>query len=396
MPVDWSATRSQFHIPHNTTYLDGNSLGLLSRDAEHEVLRTLDEWKTQGVQAWHSRWLSLQSELAALLAPLLGALPDEVALCNQTTVNLHQLLGTFFSPTATRNKILIDDLAFPSDSYAVQSHLALRGLDPAKHLVRVRARDDGLLHEQDLVAAMTDDVALVLLPAVVYTTGQLLDLPTLARVAHARGILIGFDLAHSAGAVPHALHHPDPNASADFAFGCTYKYLSSGPGATAFLFVHLRHLHKPPALAGWFGADPNAQFEMPPTFPPASTAARFAIGTPPLLSTAPLVATLKLYNQLGINAIRARSLELTAHLIQQATHRLLPKGIQIATPTNPAQRGGHISLRHPNAKQLCAQLIHRNIIPDYRNPNLIRLAPVALYNNEADVDHAVRVLSDLL
>lgn len=389
MPVDWPAIRDRFHVPPGVAYLDGNSLGLLSRDAEQEVLRALHEWRTQGVQAWHARWLSLQSELSALLAPLLGAKPEEVAVCNQTTVNLHQLLGTFFRPQAGRDKILIDHLAFPSDGYAVQSHLTMRGLDPRNHLRRISPREDGLLDHDDLIAAMAPDVGLALFPAVVYTTGQLLDLPRLTRAAHERGITVGFDLAHSAGAVPHALHADAP----DFAFGCTYKYLSAGPGATAFLFVHEKHLGREPALAGWFGSHPDAQFAMAPVFTPANTAARFAIGTPPVLSTAPLRATLALYNELGIPAVRARSLELTAHLFRRARGGLLGKGMTVATPPEAERRGGHVALRHPDAKILCERLVQRNVIPDFRNPDLVRLAPVPLYNNEEDIDRAIEALN---
>jgi kynureninase len=394
--VDWSAVRAQFHIPPGVTYLDGNSLGLLSRPAEAAVLAALNDWKTLGVSGWSDAdggrgWLDLTTRLAARLAPLLGALPHEVALCNQTTVNLHQMLATFFAPAAGRGRILIDDLAFPSDSYAVQSHLQLRGLDPSQHLRRVPARADGLLDEADLIAAMTPDVALALFPGVVYSTGQLLDLPRLAHAARERGITIGFDLSHSVGAVPHELH----GIGADFAFGCTYKYLSAGPGSTGFLFVHERHLTRPPGLAGWFGSDRATMFDMPPDQQPALSAVRFTIGTPPILSTAPLAASLNLYEQIGIERFRARSLELTSALISLADEHLAPLGITIATPRQAHRRGGHVSLRHPRAKSLCQRLISAGIVPDYRNPDLIRLAPTPLYNTEQDLRHAVTTLASL-
>ena len=391
--MDWLLLRSRFHIPPGVTYLDGNSLGLLSTDTEAAVLSALNDWKTLGVSGWSDAdagkgWLDLPTRIAADLAPLLGALPEEVAVCNQTTVNLHQLLATFFEPVPARSVILTDDLAFPSDSYALQSHLQLRGLPP-ENLRRVPARPGGLLDETDLISALTPDVALALFPAVVYTTGQLLDLPRLTAAAQSRNITIGFDLSHSAGAVPHELHAIGP----DFAFGCTYKYLSSGPGSTGFLFVHQRHLSRPPGLAGWFGSDRPVMFDMTPHLQPAPTATRFTIGTPPILSTAALAASLKLFHEIGLPALRARSLKLTALLISLADTHLAPLGFVLATPREDRCRGGHVSLRHPAAKSLCQQLISHHIIPDFRNPDLIRLAPTAFYNSEQDCHHAVETLA---
>lgn len=389
-PFAWTELRARFHVPPNTVYLDGNSLGLLSDVAERAILEVLGQWKTRAVSGWSEGWLDLAERAGALLAPLLGASPREVCVCNQTTVNLHQLLATFYEPSPGREGILCDDLAFPSDSYAFGSHVALHGLSPSA-VVRVRARADGLLHDDDLLAAMDAPVGLVVFPAVVYTTGQLLDLRRLTDAAHARGLTIGFDCSHSVGAVPHALH----DIGADFAFGCSYKYLSAGPGATGWLFVHERHLHRRPGLAGWFGSERSVMFDMTPDLTPAPSATRFSIGTPPLLALAPLIATLGLYHDVGPARLRERSVELTSLLIDLADRHLAPLGFTVATPREPHRRGGHVALRHPAAKSLCARLVAAGVVPDFRNPDIIRLAPVALYNNEADCHHAVSTLARL-
>ena len=244
--------RGEFFVPPGQIYLDGNSLGLLSRPAEAAALRVLREWRELGINGWTDAtppWVDLAERTAQQLAPLVGAAPETLAVTGSTTGNLHQLLATLFDPTATRRVILGDELNFSSDAHAVTSHLRLRGLDPATHYREVRSRDARTLHADDLIAAFTPDVQLAVLPAVLFTSGQLLDVARLTREARARGVAVLWDCSHSIGAVPHAFAADDVDA----AFWCSYKYLNAGPGAVGGLYLHPRHQARAPGLAGWWG-----------------------------------------------------------------------------------------------------------------------------------------------
>jgi kynureninase len=384
--------RERFYQQSGRIYLDGNSLGLLSRDAESALQQALREWRDLGIDGWMEAkrpWFTTAEELGALQAPLVGALPAEVVVTGTTTVNLHALAATFYHPSGRRTKILADELNFPSDIYALQSLLRLHGLDPAEHLILAPSRDGRTLDEEDLIQAMTDEVALVLLPGVLYRSGQLLDMERLAAAAQARSIPIGLDLCHSAGAVPHQLH----DWGVDFAFWCGYKYLNGGPGAPAGLFVHQRHHGRTPALSGWFGVAKTRQFDMSLTFEPAPTAGAWQISTPSILASAPLWGALQLFHEAGGMApLRERSLRLTDFLIEQAETHLLPLGFTIGTPLERSRRGGHVSLEHPAAVQITKALKHRQIIPDFRRPNVVRLAPVPLYNTFEEIWLTVQAL----
>lgn len=384
--------RERFYAPPGRIYLDGNSLGLLSREAESALLQALAEWRELGIDGWleaERPWFTTAEELGALQAPLVGALPREVVVTGTTTINLHALAATFYQPSGRRTKILADALNFPSDIYALQSLLQLHGLDPQEHLILVPSRDGRTLQEDDLIQAMTDEVALILLPGVLYRSGQLLDMGRLAAAAHARAIPIGLDLCHSAGAVPHQLH----DWGVDFAFWCGYKYLNGGPGAPAGLFVHERHHGRRPALTGWFGYEKSRQFDMSLNFEPAPTAGAWQISTPSILASAPLWGALRLFHEAGGMApLRERSLRLTDFLISQAQAHLLPLGFIIGTPLSPQGRGGHISLEHPAAVQIAKALKERGIIPDFRKPNVIRLAPAPLYNTFEELWSTVQAL----
>ena len=253
--------RDRFYVPEGTVYLDGNSLGLLSRDAERTALAALEHWKTLGIDGWmraEPDWFTIGERLGAAMAGLVGAEPDEVVVTGGTTVNLHALVSTFYAPRDGRRAILATELDFPSDVYALQSQIALRGGDPERDLRRVASRDGRTVEEDDLIAAMLDEVALVLLPSVFYRSGQLLDMERLTAAAHERGIVIGFDCAHSAGVVPHELSR----WGVDFAVWCSYKYLNAGPGAVGALYVNRRHAGLRPALSGWWGYDKSRQFDM--------------------------------------------------------------------------------------------------------------------------------------
>jgi kynureninase len=303
-------------------------------------------------------------------------------------------VATFYQPTERRARILADELNFPSDLYALASQLRLRGYDPEQDLILVPSRDGRTLEEDDLIAAMSDEVALVVLPAVLYRSGQLLDLERLTRAAHARGIAIGFDCCHSVGSVPHCLHDWD----VDFAVWCTYKYLNAGPGAVASLFVHERHFGLLPGLAGWWGSAKERQFDLTPRFVPAATAGAWQLSTPPVLSASALAGTLRIFAEAGIDRVREKSLQQTAYLAFLVDEVLsqAPYGFAIGTPREDERRGGHLALEHPEAIQLAKALKARGVIPDFRPPDVIRLAPIALYTSYAELWHVVQVIREIV
>jgi len=388
--------RDEFHLPPGQLYFDGNSLGLLSRRAEAAVQRVMTEWATLGINGWtegHPPWMSLAETISTQLAPLIGAAADEIALTAQTTVNLHQLLATLYDPTAARRTILADPLNFASDRYALHSHLRQRGLDPDTHLKLVPSADGLTLREADIIAAMTDDVQLVLLPAVLFVSGQLLDVATLTREARARGILIGFDCSHSIGAVPHAFDRD----GVDFACWCHYKYLNAGPGAVGGLFLNRQHFNRTPGLAGWWGVRPDRRFAMAPAHEPADGAPSLHIGTPQILSLAPLQGSLEIIAEAGgIAALRAKSLALTRCLTEGLRTELADFGFTFATPGEDHTRGGHIALAHPEAWRICQALKQAGVIPDFRSPNIVRLAPSPLYTRFADCAEVVLRLREIM
>jgi kynureninase len=385
--------RERFYLPPETIYLDGNSLGLLSRDAEASLMQALDAWRRRAIDAWtegEPPWLWAGETLGAMQAELVGALPDEVVVTGSITQNLHALLATFYRPEQGRTRILADTLDFPSDVYALQSWLRLCGLDPADHLVLVGSREGRTIAEDDIIDAMADDVALAWLPTVLYRSGQLLDVERLAREAHARDILIGLDLAHSAGLVPHHLH----DWGIDFGVWCTYKYLNAGPGAVGTLYVHQRHFGRRPGLAGWWGSDKDRQFDMALEFQAAVSAGAWQISTPSILSAAPLYGSLAMIREAGIDALRAKSLDLTGYLMFLADQLLAPTGFEVGTPREPSRRGGHVALAHPDARQIALALRMHGVVADFRQPNVIRLAPVALYTSYTDVWKSVQIIRE--
>ena len=387
--------RGDFYLTAGHIYLDGNSLGLASRAAEAAVLHVLATWKARAIEGWtHGPlpWLSYTEQIATRLAPHLGATADEIAVGNSTTVNLHQLLATLYQPGPKRSKILVDALSFPSNLYAIESHLRLRGLDPKTHLVVVPSRDGFTVDEGDLIARMSDEVNVAVLPSVLFQSGQLLDLQRLSAEARRRGVLIGFDCSHSVGVLPHQLDAWD----ADFAYWCTYKYLNGGPGSTAALYLNRRHHGTPPGLAGWFGSRKDRQFDFAPQFEPAATAQAMEIATPNLLSMAPLLASLEQLADAGIDAVRRTSLQLTDYLLELFDHLLAECGFGLITPREEARRGGHVSVLHPDAARICAALRAAGVTTDFRPPAMIRLTPSPLYVSFADVFEAVRRLHEIV
>ena len=373
--------RRRFMAPRGTIYLDGNSLGLLSGDAERSLMKAVGAWRRLAVRGWLEAdppWFHLAERLGARCAQFVGAAADEVVMSGTTTVDIHALVNTFYKPEGRRTKIVADALDFPTDIYALKSILRLRGLDPAEHLVLVRSADGLTLDEREIARHFDDTVALVFLPSVLYRSGQLLDMEFLAARAREKGIPIGFDCSHSVGAVPHELDR----WGADFALWCGYKYLNGGPGTTAFLYVNRKHHALEPALAGWFGSAKDKQFDMSLEFAPAAGAGRFQISSPSILNAAPLLGSFDVFEEAGLEAIRGKSLRLTRFLMDMTDALLAPTpyGFSIGTPREDARRGGHVALVHPEAIRIAEALRGRGVVPDFRPPDIVRVAPVALYN----------------
>ncbi len=368
--------RERFHRRPGHVYLKANGLGLASREAERAVEEALAAWKERGHDGWLDgprAWLATAERLGALEAGLIGAEPDEVVATGTTTQNLHVLMATFYQPRGRRTKVLADELDFPSDVFALQSQVRLRGLDPAEHLVLVKSRDGRTLEEDDVVAAMTDEVAVAVLPSALYRSAQLLDVERLARAARERDIVAGFDLSHSIGVAPHHLDR----WGVDFAFWCGYKYLNGGPGAVGGLYVSRRHHARAAGMTGWFGVAPEHQFDPDLVYRQAPTARAWCLSTPHVLSAAPLYGALAIFQEAGIEAIRAKSLRQTRYLLFLIDQLLLrpASGWSLATPREDARRGGHVALEHPEAARLYEALVARGIHPGFKTPETFRLAP---------------------
>ena len=388
--TDWTALRRRFPGAEQMTYLDGNSLGLCSTQAQAALEQRLAEWQTLGIGGWtdpRASWLHLSREIAAAMAPLVGAAPERLWVHGTTTLMLHQLLSTLWQPADGRDTILLEAGPFPTDAYAAQSHQRLRGLDDLRH-IRYVEPDGDLLDEDAIIDAMQPPVGCVLLPAVIYTTGQWLDLKKITAAARERDILVLWDCSHAAGSVPLDLDELD----ADGAFWCGYKYLNGGPGAVAGGYLAPRHSEKLPGLAGWFGSSDDALFRMEATMTPAPSAKRMELGTPHVLSLAPMLPAVNMLAGVGIDALRERSLHLTSRLIKQIDDRLAPLGFSVATPRDPARRGGHIALRHPDAQTLVDHLTEHHVVTDFRYPDLCRVAPVAAYNNDDDIERFIETV----
>lgn len=387
--------RDEFYLQEGILYMDGNSLGLLSKRAEKSLLNSLEDWKSHGIDGWmsgHQPWFELSEKLGALSAPLVGAKAEEVIVTGSITTNIHQVLATFYKPEGSKTKILADELNFPSDIYAIKAQMKLHGLEPDEHLIQVKSRDGRTISEDDVIAAMTEEVALVWLPSVLYRSGQLMDMKRLAEEAHKRDIFIGFDLAHSIGAVPHSLN----DWGVDFAVWCNYKYLNSGPGGVGGMFVHERNLGTAPGLAGWFSSKKEKQFDMEHTLEHAETAGAYQIGTPHVLSIAPLLGSLEMFEEAGIARIRETSLKMTDYMMALIEHELGEFGFQIGNPREDERRGGHVCLEHDEAARICKALKENKIIPDFRSPNVIRLAPIALYTTYEDIWNTIRILKQIM
>jgi kynureninase len=412
--------RRQFELPreqqHILTYLCGHSLGLMPRAARRAVETELDRWAARGVdghfpdgtgrgghalRAGHGGWFDYHTQFAAPLATLAGAQRGEVVAMNTLTVNLHLMLATFFRPTSKRYKILIERDAFSSDRYAVESQLKWHGLDPEHALVELGPVPGGFALDRErfdaLLAAEGERIALVLLPGVQYLSGERLDLASYTAAAQAHGCRVGFDLAHAIGNVPLALH----DSGADFAVWCSYKYLNAGPGAVGGCFVHSRHAEARdlPRLAGWWGHDRTRRFRMEPEFSPLPGAEGWQLSNPPILSLAPLKASLELFARAGLARLRRKSERLTRYL-EWLLETEIGTRARVLTPKAPEQRGCALSVQFDpaprHARTFAARVRAAGIVVDWRRPNVLRLAPVPLYNRYHDVYTAVQTLKRAL
>lgn len=389
------SVRQEFYLNDEVIYMDGNSLGLFPKAAETSLLRVLEDYKRMGIDCWTKTEPQLflyQDHLGALMAPLVGADPEEVTIMSNTTLNLHSMIATFYEPTQTRYKILVDDLTFPTSRYAIESQIRLKGLSVENALKEFKSLDGRTLDEHGLIEAMTEDVAMVVLPSVLYRSGQLLDVARLTQAAHERGILIGFDCCHGVGAVPHEFSKWD----VDFAVWCTYKYLNGGPGSNAGLYLNRRHFGRHPGLAGWQGYVKDKQFDLLNTFEPLKSAGGWQTGTQNIFSMAPLEGSLTLFNQVGMTQIREKSLKLTDYLMALIDDALSDYGFSVGNPRAPHQRGGHVALEHPEAVRINQALKDMGVMPDFRAPNVIRLAPVALYTSFTEVYRVVECLVKIM
>lgn len=390
--------RERFYVQPATIYMDGNSLGLLSKDAERRITAAIDNWKTLGIDGWlraDPAWFYLGEQLGARLAPMFGAQPDEVVVTGTITVNLHQLIATFYQPSGCRRKIIATSLDFPSDIYALQAHIRRHGGDPELDLIKVPSPDGRVIEEDDIIASMADDVALILLPSVLYRSGQLLDIERVTRAANERGIPIGWDCAHSAGAMTHQFS----DWGVDFGVWCNYKYLNAGPGSVGALYVNRKHFGKPPGLPGWWGYNKERQFDMLHEFEAAQGAGGWQISTVPVLSTAPLLGSLDIFEDAGIERIREKSLTATEYLMQLIEGRGLTApnyGYAIGTPRDPVRRGGHVAVEHEAGPRIARALKARGVVPDFRPPNVIRLAPIAFYTSYAEIWDTVEHLKEII
>ena len=400
--------RDRFLIPRRpdgrpVVYFAGNSLGLQPKSVRSLLDQELKDWADLGVDAHFSGqtpWYSYHEVFRESGARLVGAKPGEVVMMNSLTVNLHLMMVSFYRPTRARYKILIEDPCFPSDLYAVKTQLRYHGCDPAEALVIAKPRsDEHLLRTEDIdeiLAKEGERIALVMLGGVNFVTGQVLDMAHITAAAKRHGCVVGFDLAHAAGNIPLQLH----DLNIDFAVWCNYKYLNSGPGAVGGCFVHQQHGENSDLrrFGGWWGNDPTTRFQMhlQQEFVPREGADGWQVSNPPILSMAPVRASLAIFDEAGMPALRTKSERLTGYL-EYLLDRIGSPRIEIITPRDPAQRGCQLSLLvRERPKEVLEQLHANGITCDFREPNVLRVAPAPLYNSYSDVWHFVGVLTQLL
>lgn len=398
-----SSFRSKFHIPRtsdgkDSIYLCGNSLGLMPISTRDYINQELDDWKNLGVEGhFHAKhpWMPYHEFLSEKMARIVGALPSEVVVMNSLTVNLHLMMVSFYQPTKSRFKILFDYSPFPSDRYAIESQIKYHGFDPSIGMIELKPKDGQELVSDDDIANVLaeegDAIALILIGGVNYYTGQAYNIKKITELGHAHGCKVGFDLAHAAGNLALNLHDDGP----DFAVWCSYKYLNSGPGSLAGCFVHERHhdidLNR---FAGWWGHDKATRFLMGDTYQPIKTAEGWQLSNPPVLSMAAILSSLDIFDEADIQMLRKKSVQLTAYLEAMLLANQSDL-LSIITPSNSQERGCQLSLQmHNPDKRLFQFLMERGVIADWREPDVIRIAPVPLYNTFSDCWHFVDILNE--
>ena len=398
--------RERFFIPRATNgneviYLTGNSLGLQPKTARGYVEQELSDWEMLGVEGHvkaKNPWLPYHEFLTEPTSRIVGALPSETVVMNALTVNLHLLLVSFYRPTAIRRKIVIEKGAFPSDRYAVASQILFHGDAVDAQLIELAPRDgETTLRTEDIIETIEHDgasIALILLGGVNYYTGQAIDMKAIAAAGHQAGAVVGFDLAHAAGNLELKLH----DWNVDFAVWCSYKYLNGGPGAVGGIFVHERHANSfnLPRFAGWWGNNKDTRFLMEPEFEPLSGAEGWQLSNPPILQMAALRASLEIFDEAGMSNLRQKSEKLTGYL-QRLLDQIGGDRLSVITPRNSTERGCQLSIRVKNAdKRLLNAISERGVCADWREPDVIRVAPVPLYNSFADVYRFTEILKDCL
>ena len=397
--------RQRFHFPKSNSgksyiYFSGNSLGIQPDTAEQYVKEEMDAWKQLAVNAHLESkrpWLPYHEFLTSYSAGIVGALDKEVVVMNSLTVNLHLLMASFYRPQGKRKKILIEKQTFSSDRYAVQSQLKFHGNDPNDDLILLEPDVEGFISISSIMNSLNnhgEEIALVLIGGVNYYTGQAIDMAAITDIAQNCGCRVGFDLAHAAGNLKLNLH----DWGVDFAAWCGYKYLNGGPGAPSGVFIHERHLERTdlPRFEGWWGHDKSTRFQMPKNFEPLQTAEAWQLSNPPILSMAALLSSLEIFHEAGMSKLRQKSEKLTSYL-ESLIKSELEEVIKIITPASPQSRGCQLSLRLLQPiNDITNILRERGVISDWREPNVIRVAPVPLYNTFEDCYNFVQIIKGIL
>lgn len=396
--------RERFHFPQHegkdTIYFCGNSLGLQPKSAKYLFAKELEDWAKWGVEGHFNAekpWFGYQKQFSASLSKIVGAQPDEVVAMNTLTVNLHLLLISFYRPTAQRYKIIMEGGAFPSDQYAIETQVRMHGYNPDEAIIELVPREgEHTLRDEDILQAIKDagdSLACVMIGAVNYYTGQFYNLKEITEAAHSVGAIAGFDLAHAMGNVPMQLH----DWNVDFACWCSYKYLNSGPGGVGGIFVHEKHGNNPETLrlAGWWGNEESTRFKMKKGFIPSKGAASWQMSNAPVFNMVAHAASLDIFDKITVGVLREKSVRMTAfleYLLKQLDHL----DFEIITPSEPERRGAQISmLFRKDGRKIFDTLTANGVIADWREPNVIRVAPVPLYNSFEDVYTFYEVLKNL-
>ncbi len=398
--------RKRFNLPkgpdsQDIIYFLGNSLGPQPKEAETILKEDMTDWADLGVAGYFkvSRpWGDYTTFLTQKLAKIVGSNPEEIAIMNALTVNIHLMLVSFYRPTSLRHKVMMEAKAFPSDQYAVKSHIMFHGFDPETSLIEASGPEGGSVVPMeailDIIEREGDTIALIYIGGVNYYTGQVFDMETITKAAQKKGCVVGYDLAHAAGNIVLKLH----DWNVDFAAWCTYKYLNAGPGSVGGIFVHERHANRPdlPRFAGWWGHNKETRFQMGPVFDPIAGAEGWQISNPPVLSTAPLLASLDIFDEVGMDILREKSIQLTGYL-EFLLDQIDSNSFTIITPRNYGERGAQLSIRIPNDAQEVQKKLHSSGAQcDFREPDVIRVAPVPLYNSFEDIYRLVEIFAQLI